>query len=145
MQKQKSRLRLTNRVQLTDRAREVLVGSVNLLFCGYVLAIVLRQSIEVRNYSNSIFFFGSFLFILTMSLTALFASLLVLVNRRRKLAQRLQKTATVAGFVLVPVLLVSYIIQGFSYAEARIAILFSLLGIAFWMRLTKKCYERVLI
>ncbi|MBB6053971.1 hypothetical protein [Armatimonas rosea] len=136
MQKQKSRL------QLMDRAREVLVGSGNLLFCGYVLTVVVGQSIEFRNHSESIFFFGAFFFILTMSLTALFASLLILVNRRRKLALRLQRTAAVAGFILVPVLLANYITQGFSYAEARIATLFALLGIAFWMRWSRNIYAK---
>jgi hypothetical protein len=135
MQKQKSRL------QLTDRVREVLIGSINLLFCGYVLTVVGRQSIQFRNYSGNIFLFGSILFILTMSLTAFLASLLILVNRRRKVALRLQRTATVAGFILVPVLLVSYITQGFRRPEANIATLFALLGIAFWMRWGRKIYE----
>lgn len=136
MQKQKSRL------QLTDRAREVLIGSSNLLFCGYVLTVVVRQSIQLRTYSGNVFLFGSFLFILTMSLTAFLASVLILINRRRKVALRLQRTATVAGFILVPVLWVSYITQGFRHPEVRIATLLALLGIAFWMRWAKKCYQQ---
>ncbi len=136
MQKQKSRL------QLTDRVREILIGSINLLFCGYVLSVVGRQSIQLRSYSGSFFIFGSFLFILTMSLTAFLASVLILMNRRRTVALRLQRTATVAGFILVPVLLVNYITLGFHYPGMKIATLFALLGIAFWMRWAKNRYEQ---
>ena len=136
MQKQKSRL------QLTDRAREVLIGSINLLFCGYIFAHVGIQSFQFPNYSGDVFLFGSFLFILTMSLTAFLASVLILINRRRKVALRLQRTATVTGFILVPVLLVSYITYGFRYPETKIATLFALLGIAFWMRWCRRVYEQ---
>ena len=135
MQKQKSRL------QLTDRAREILIGSINFLFCGYILTVVGIQSLQYGTAPGNIFMFASPLFILTMSLSAFLASVLILMNRRRKVALRLQRTATVAGFILVPVLLVSYITQGFRHPEVKVATLFSLLGIAFWMRWCRKVYE----